>query len=100
MIFGGVPHGAQIRALAQGSTCWWRRPAACRSSRRPRANLSDVEFFVLDEVDQMLDLGFLRQIRRIVRDPGEAAEPVLLRDHAAGNSRLANELLHDPSKSR
>ena len=70
VVFGGVPHGAQIRALVQAvSTCWWRPPAGSLDHLDARvANLGAVEFLVLDEVDQMLDLGFIKPIRRIVRE--------------------------------
>ena len=51
------------------------------------ARLNAVEFLVLDEVDQMLDLGFVKPIRRIVRElPRTAAEPVLLGDDAHRHS--------------
>ena len=47
--------------------------------------LAGTEILVLDEADQMLDLGFLPPIRRIVSSSRKAAEPVLLRDDAARN---------------
>ena len=81
------------------STCWSRRRAACSTiSTRASRNSSDVEFLVLDEVDQMLDLGFIEPIRQhrraICRSKRQnlffsATMPTDIR-------KLAGELLHDP----
>ncbi len=69
VVFGGVPHGAQIRALARGLDVLVATPGRLLDHLDARvANLGAVEFLVLDEVDQMLDLGFIKPIRRIVRD--------------------------------
>ena len=47
------------------STCWWPRPAACSISCNQRAlRLDQVEVFVLDEADRMLDMGFIHDISR------------------------------------
>ena len=49
------------------STCWSPRPAACSISCSSNAlRLDQVEIFVLDEADRMLDMGFIHDIRRIV----------------------------------
>ena len=67
VIFGGVPHGAQIRALGAGLDILVATPGRLIDHMDERvANLGGVEYLVLDEVDQMLDLGFVRPIRRIV----------------------------------
>jgi ATP-dependent RNA helicase RhlE len=64
---------------------------------RRALTLSKVEIFVLDEVDQMLDLGFIHAIRKITGMlPKEAPEPVLLGHHAEGDRRPAANLLTDP----
>ena len=56
-----------VRAFARGSTCWLPRPAACSTwSTSARSTLRDLELLVLDEADQMLDLGFIHALRRIV----------------------------------
>ena len=52
------------------------------------AHLGKTEFFVLDEVDQMLDLGFAKSIRRIVGTlPKQPPEFVLLGDDADRNRK-------------
>ena len=69
VVFGGVPHGAQIRALQAGLDVLVATPGRLLDHLDAGvARLGAVEFLVLDEVDQMLDLGFVKPIRRIVRE--------------------------------
>jgi ATP-dependent RNA helicase RhlE len=63
------------------------------------ADLREVEFLVLDEVDQMLDLGFVKPIRRIVRDlPRQRQNLFFSATMPPDIRRLAGELLHDPAE--
>jgi ATP-dependent RNA helicase RhlE len=58
VVFGGVPHGAQIRALQAGLDVLVATPGRLLDHLDAGvARLGAVEFLVLDEVDQMLDLG-------------------------------------------
>jgi ATP-dependent RNA helicase RhlE len=66
VIFGGVPHGAQIKALARGLDILVATPGRLEDHLDSRAaRLGETEIFVLDEADRMLDLGFVKAIRRI-----------------------------------
>jgi len=66
-VFGGVKHGPQVRALAGGVDILVATPGRLLDHMQEKmAQLGAVEVFVLDEADQMLDLGFLPPIRRIV----------------------------------
>ena len=66
VIFGGVPHGAQIKALARGLDVLVATPGRLEDHLDSRAaRLGETEIFVLDEADRMLDLGFVKAIRRI-----------------------------------
>jgi ATP-dependent RNA helicase RhlE len=98
VVFGGVPHGAQIRALAKGLDVLVATPGRLVDHLDTRvANLSAVEFFVLDEVDQMLDLGFIKPIRRIVRDLPKKRQNLFFSATMPPDIRkLAGELLRDP----
>jgi len=64
--FGGVSINKQIHALAQGVDVLVATPGRLIDLCERRAvSLAAVEIFVLDEVDQMLDLGFIHPIRKI-----------------------------------
>ncbi len=67
LVFGGVPVGRQIRACARGVDIVVATPGRLIDLINQRAlTLEDVGVFVLDEADRMLDLGFMRDIQRIV----------------------------------
>jgi ATP-dependent RNA helicase RhlE len=98
VVFGGVPHGAQIKALAKGLDVLVATPGRLVDHMDARvAQLRDTEFFVLDEVDQMLDLGFVKSIRRVVRDLPKKRQNLFFSATMPPEIRkLAVELLHDP----
>jgi len=65
-VFGGVSIGKQISALTKGVDVLVATPGRLVDLIERRAvTLAKIEIFVLDEVDQMLDLGFIHAIRRI-----------------------------------
>ncbi len=65
-VFGGVPIGKQIRALSQGVDVLVATPGRLLDLIDQRAlSLRNVEILVLDEADQMLDLGFIHALKRI-----------------------------------
>jgi ATP-dependent RNA helicase RhlE len=65
-VFGGVPIGKQIRSLAGGVDILVATPGRLLDLIDQRAlTLRNVEIFVLDEADQMLDLGFIHALKRV-----------------------------------
>jgi len=67
-IFGGVGHGPQVKAMSGGVEVLVACPGRLLDHlMQGSVTLAGVEMFVLDEADQMLDLGFLPSIRRIVK---------------------------------
>ncbi len=98
VVFGGVPHGAQARALAGGLDVLVATPGRLVDHMDARlANLGAVEFLVLDEVDRMLDLGFINPIRKIVRTLPKKRQNLFFSATMPRDIRaLAGELLHDP----
>ena len=65
-VFGGVPIGRQIKAMQQGIDILVATPGRLLDLIDQRAlRLAQVEIFVLDEADQMLDLGFIHALKRI-----------------------------------
>ncbi len=67
-LFGGVPMGPQIRALERGVDIISATPGRLLDHiYAGRIDFAHLEIFVLDEVDRMLDMGFLPDIKRILR---------------------------------
>ena len=67
-IFGGVGMGPQEHAFRTGVDVLIATPGRLLDHlRAPYAKLTHLEFLVLDEADRMLDMGFLPEIRKILR---------------------------------
>ena len=67
VIFGGVPNGKSIRTVARGLDVLVATPGRLLDLIDQRAlSLRELEILVLDEADQMLDLGFIHALKRIV----------------------------------
>ncbi|WP_374529425.1 DEAD/DEAH box helicase [Novosphingobium sp.] len=65
-VFGGIPVGKQARALVPGCDVLVATPGRLLDLIDQRAlTLRNVEIFVLDEADQMMDLGFIVPLKRI-----------------------------------
>jgi ATP-dependent RNA helicase RhlE len=68
VVFGGVKYGGQMRAMAPGVDVLVATPGRLLDHLQEKTiTLAGVETFVLDEADQMLDMGFIVPIRRIVK---------------------------------
>ncbi len=67
MVFGGVGQGSQVAALARGVDVLIATPGRLLDLLNQRhIRLDSVETFVLDEADRMLDMGFIRDMRKII----------------------------------
>ncbi len=67
-IFGGVGMGPQEHAFRSGADVLIATPGRLLDHfRQPYAKLDQLEFLVLDEADRMLDMGFLPEIKKILR---------------------------------
>ena len=67
VVYGGVGYGPQIRDLNAGLDILVATPGRLLDHLQRRTlRLDQIEIFVLDEADQMLDLGFIHAIRRLV----------------------------------
>ena len=80
LIFGGVSPKPQVKALAEGVDIIVATPGRLLDHLQLRlVDLSRIEVLVLDEADRMLDMGFIRPIRKLhCRAARAAAEPVVL----------------------
>tara|TARA_Y100001934_G_scaffold43299_1_gene52200 strand:+ start:1057 stop:2307 length:1251 start_codon:yes stop_codon:yes gene_type:complete len=68
VIFGGVKQGAQVADLRRGIDVLVATPGRLLDLQgQGFIHLNNVEFFVLDEADRMLDMGFIHDIRRVLR---------------------------------
>lgn len=67
VIFGGVTQVPQVKALTQGADIVVATPGRLLDLMQQRhISLQGVEYFVLDEADRMLDMGFIHDVRKIV----------------------------------
>lgn len=67
-VFGGVSAGPQEQAFRRGVDVIVATPGRLLEHlREPYAKLDGLEFLVLDEADRMLDMGFLPEIRKVLR---------------------------------
>ena len=67
VVFGGVRQGPQVKMLSQGVDVLVATPGRLLDlMNQGYVMLKGVEFFVLDEIDRMLDMGFIKDMRRIV----------------------------------
>jgi hypothetical protein len=74
LIFGGVSPKPQIQALSAGVDLVIATPGRLLDHLQARViDLSHIEVLVLDEADRMLDMGFIRAIRRIIAALAQAA---------------------------
>jgi ATP-dependent RNA helicase RhlE len=98
--FGGVPDRPQARALAHGVDILVATPGRLLDHvSQGNARLEHTEVFVLDEADRMLDMGFIHDIRRLVRAlPAQRQNLFFSATMPQEIGRLAADLLRDPVK--
>ena len=97
-IFGGVGINPQIHARARASTFWSRPGRLLDHMQQRTVDLSAVEILVLDEADRMLDMGFIRDIRKILAVMPKQKQSLLFSATFSDDIReLAQTFLHDPA---
>lgn len=98
VIFGGVSQIPQIRAMLAGSEVLVATPGRLLDLISQKViSLEDVTFFVLDEADRMLDMGFLPDMRRIIALlPNQRQTMFFSATLSPEIRRLANDLVHNP----
>jgi ATP-dependent RNA helicase RhlE len=68
VVFGGVGQGPQVRALTRGIDILVATPGRLLDLMgQGHLRLDRLEVFVLDEADRMLDMGFIHDVRRVIR---------------------------------
>ena len=97
-VFGGVSINPQISALRSGCDILVATPGRLLDLAQQRAlDLSKVQVLVLDEADRMLDMGFIHDIRRIIKLLPQKRQNLLFSATYSDDIRgLAERLLHNP----
>jgi ATP-dependent RNA helicase RhlE len=98
VVFGGVSPNPQINRLRHGTDVLVATPGRLMDLHQQRAlRLDQVEILVLDEADRMLDMGFIRDIRRIISlMPAKRQNLLFSATFSPEIRRLAQGLLHQP----
>jgi ATP-dependent RNA helicase RhlE len=98
LAIGGVPIGRQIRSLVNGVDVLVATPGRLLDLMQSNAvRLDRLEVFVLDEADRMLDMGFIRDIRKIVAKMPARRQTLFFSATMPGEIEgLASEMLRDP----
>ncbi len=97
-VFGGVGMGPQERAFRSGVDVMIATPGRLLDHLKSSyASLSGVEFLVFDEADRMLDMGFMPDIRRLLKYiPTKRQTLFFSATMPAPIGKLASELLQNP----
>ncbi|HEY4135886.1 MAG TPA: DEAD/DEAH box helicase [Alphaproteobacteria bacterium] len=100
VVMGGVGHVPQIKTLARGVDVLIATPGRLMEMVADRhVDLGQVEVFVLDEADRMLDMGFIRDVRKVIAHLPADRQSLLFSATMPGDiSKLATSLLKDPVK--
>ena len=100
VVFGGVSQNPQVQALRSGVDILVATPGRLIDLIGQKlVNLHNVSYFVLDEADRMLDMGFLHDVERIVAQLPEKRQTMLFSaTMPAEIERLTHKILTDPVK--
>ena len=98
VIFGGVNQNPQVAALKKGVDILVATPGRLMDlHQQGYLSLKNLEFMVLDEADRMLDMGFLRDIKKIIQMMPQKRQNLLFSATFSREiKKLANGLLTNP----
>lgn len=100
VVYGGVNQKRQVKQLNKGVDILTATPGRLLDlMNQGHISLSDVEVFVLDEADRMLDMGFIHDIKKIRKALPNKHQTLFFSatlPHAI--VKLSNSLLHNPTK--
>ncbi len=97
-VYGGVSKSSQIQKIRGGAEIIIACPGRLLDlADHGAADLSGIEVLVLDEADQMFDMGFLPDIRKIIKKVPQQRQTLLFSATMPSDIRnLAKEILHEP----
>jgi len=98
VIFGGVNQRPQVATLRNGVDVLIATPGRLLDLHNQKLlSLANVEILVLDEADRMLDMGFLRDIKKIMSImPAKRQNLLFSATFSKDIKALANDILHHP----
>lgn len=98
VIFGGVSEKPQIKNLSQGLDIVIATPGRLLDlMNRAHVRYAQLEIFVLDEADRMLDMGFINDVKKIVAKLPEKKQTLFFSATMPETiSSLANSILKNP----
>lgn len=98
VIFGGVSQKPQEEQLVRGFDVLVATPGRLNDLiGQGLIDLSHIELFILDEADRMLDMGFIHDVKKIIRQLPEKKQTLLFSATMPQEiAALASSLLHDP----
>ena len=99
VIFGGVGQAPQVEALKKGVDILIACPGRLNDLiGQGFIDLSDLEIFVLDEADRMLDMGFVHDVKKVIAKlPKERQNLMFSATMPTEIEQLAAGILHDPA---
>lgn len=100
VIFGGVKQGAQVQKLKKGVDILTATPGRLLDLiNQGFIHLSDIEIFVLDEADRMLDMGFIHDIRKLLKLLPEKRQSLFFSATMPANIvKLSKTILKNPKR--
>tara|TARA_B110000003_G_scaffold273940_1_gene312670 strand:+ start:3405 stop:4619 length:1215 start_codon:yes stop_codon:yes gene_type:complete len=100
VIFGGVNQNPQVRALQKGLDILVATPGRLLDLiNQGHIDITHVEFFVLDEADRMLDMGFIHDIKKVLKLLPKRRQNLLFSATMPSSiANLAGSFLHDAIK--
>ncbi len=100
VIFGGVSQGGQTNALRNGVDILIATPGRLLDLVEQRyINLSQIQLFVLDEADRMLDMGFIHDVKKIItKIPAKRQTLFFSATMPAEIAKLSNTILTNPAR--
>jgi len=98
VVFGGVNQNPQVRTLKAGVDILVATPGRLLDLQQQKAlSLAHVEILVLDEADRMLDMGFLRDIKKVMALlPKKRQNLLFSATFSKEIKKLAAEFMHNP----
>jgi ATP-dependent RNA helicase RhlE len=100
VILGGVNQNAQVRNMARGVDILVATPGRLLDLvQQKHVRLDAVSAFIVDEADRMLDMGFIRDVRKLVQHlPRQRQSMLFSATMPEDIARLSAEMMNDPAR--